>query len=150
MSSHLPCFAVVRWVLNVYNDSIPIIPVRRQVTEQSDHREHRSAASRRLLEYLRQYCNWHRPRKVCLHLSESHGNFTGGGSPSPTQLAFNRKNDFCITSSVYILRPEVLESNFYAFRVTGDTKYLNRAAGGITDSSTITWRLQMGLQGSMM
>ncbi|KAF8230305.1 hypothetical protein L208DRAFT_126379 [Tricholoma matsutake] len=75
---------------------------------------------------------------------------TGIGPESPTQLAFNRKNDFCITSSVYILRPEVLESNFYAFRVTGDTKYLNRAAGGITDSSTITWRLQMGLQGSMM
>ena len=27
----------------------------------------------------------------------------------------------------YILRPEVLESNFYAWRATGDVKYLDRA-----------------------
>lgn len=26
-----------------------------------------------------------------------------------------------------MLRPEVLESNFYAYRATGDTKYLDRA-----------------------
>ena len=58
----------------------------------------------------------------------SDGDFTGDGSPSLTQLAFNQKNGFYITSSVYILRPEVLESNFYAFRVTGDAKYLRRAA----------------------
>ncbi|KAJ6479533.1 glycoside hydrolase [Mycena vitilis] len=32
---------------------------------------------------------------------------------------------------LYILRPEVLESNFYAYRVTGDTKYLDRAASAI-------------------
>ena len=29
------------------------------------------------------------------------------------------------------MRPEVLESNFYAFRVTGYTKYLDRAASAI-------------------
>ncbi|KAG5219755.1 glycoside hydrolase family protein [Salix suchowensis] len=33
--------------------------------------------------------------------------------------------------SDYILRPEVLESNFYAWRVTGDTKYLDNAAAAI-------------------
>lgn len=36
-----------------------------------------------------------------------------------------------MTNGVYILRPEVLESNFYAFRVTGDTKYLDRAAAAV-------------------
>lgn len=36
-----------------------------------------------------------------------------------------------MTNGLYILRPEVLESNFYAFRVTGDSKYLDRAAAAV-------------------
>lgn len=36
-----------------------------------------------------------------------------------------------MTQSDYILRPEVLESNFYAWRVTGDTKYLDRAMNAV-------------------
>ena len=36
----------------------------------------------------------------------------------------------------YYLRPEVLESNFYAWRITGDTKYLDRAASAITSFQT--------------
>ena len=28
-------------------------------------------------------------------------------------------------------RPEVLESNFYAWRITGDTKYVERAASAV-------------------
>ncbi|KAJ7439202.1 glycoside hydrolase family 47 protein [Mycena latifolia] len=59
------------------------------------------------------------------------GNFTGGGTISSDQLAFNSKHGFYITDGVYIQRPEVLESNFYAWRVTGDTKYLDRAAAAI-------------------
>jgi mannosyl-oligosaccharide alpha-1,2-mannosidase len=46
-------------------------------------------------------------------------------------VAFNSKNGFYITASDYIHRPEVLESNFYAWRVTGDTKYLDRAASAV-------------------
>lgn len=46
---------------------------------------------------------------------------------SPSQSSFYVKNGFYITSSPYVLRPEVLESNFYAWRVTGDPKYLDRA-----------------------
>ncbi|KAF9568668.1 glycoside hydrolase family 47 protein [Agrocybe pediades] len=62
----------------------------------------------------------------------SDGNFTGPGNIiSPDQLAFYEKHGFYITASDYILRPEVLESNFYAFRVTGDPKYLNRAASAV-------------------
>ena len=34
-------------------------------------------------------------------------------------------------SEYYILRPEVLESNFYAWRVTGNTQYLDRAAAAM-------------------
>ena len=42
-------------------------------------------------------------------------------------MNFYTQRGFYITSSPYILRPEVLESNFYAWRVTGDSKYLDRA-----------------------
>lgn len=79
----------------------------------------------------------------------SDGNFTGGGTISLTQKLFYEQHGFYITASQYIQRPEgrrvgvpvitllsiepplVLESNFYAWRVTGDTKYLDRAAAAI-------------------
>ena len=57
------------------------------------------------------------------------GNFTGGPDPAPSDLAFYAEHGFYIFNggSDYILRPEVLESNFYAWRVTGDEKYQQRA-----------------------
>jgi mannosyl-oligosaccharide alpha-1,2-mannosidase len=61
----------------------------------------------------------------------SDGNFTGGGGPTAAELNFYNQHGFYITDGVYIQRPEVLESNFYAFRVTGDTKYLDRAAAAV-------------------
>ncbi|CAL1699575.1 unnamed protein product [Somion occarium] len=62
----------------------------------------------------------------------SDGNFTGA-SPSSSDIAFYDQHGFFIFpgSEDYFLRPEVLESNFYAWRVTGDTKYLDRAASAI-------------------
>ncbi|THU83180.1 seven-hairpin glycosidase [Dendrothele bispora CBS 962.96] len=51
--------------------------------------------------------------------------------PNRQQREFYEKHGFFITVASYILRPEVLESNFYAWRVTGDTKYLDRAASAI-------------------
>ncbi|KAF8194774.1 glycoside hydrolase family 47 protein [Mycena galopus ATCC 62051] len=61
----------------------------------------------------------------------SDGNFTGGSAITAAQQAFYKKHGFYITGTDYIQRPEVLESNFYAWRVTGDTKYLDRAASAI-------------------
>lgn len=40
-----------------------------------------------------------------------------------SQAAFFAKNGFYITSPGYQLRPEVIESYYYAFRATGDAKY---------------------------
>ncbi|KAF5389586.1 hypothetical protein D9757_004083 [Collybiopsis confluens] len=58
--------------------------------------------------------------------------FNGNGLPStPAQKQFYNEHGFWITASDYILRPEVLESNFYAFRSTGDEKYLERAASAV-------------------
>lgn len=36
-----------------------------------------------------------------------------------------------MTTSDYVQRPEVLESNFYAWRATGNTEYLDRAASAV-------------------
>ncbi|KAJ7754456.1 glycoside hydrolase family 47 protein [Mycena metata] len=55
----------------------------------------------------------------------------GMESINADQLAFYNEKGYYITSSQYIMRPEVLESNFHAWRVTGDTKYLDRAASAI-------------------
>lgn len=38
-------------------------------------------------------------------------------------LAFYERAGFYIADPVYVLRPEVLESFYYAYRVTGDQKY---------------------------
>ncbi|KAJ7913539.1 glycoside hydrolase [Mycena leptocephala] len=60
----------------------------------------------------------------------SDGNFTGD-TITADQIAFYNKHGFYITASDYIQRPEVLESNFISWRLTGDTKYLDRAAAAI-------------------
>ncbi|KAI0729772.1 glycoside hydrolase [Fomitopsis betulina] len=69
--------------------------------------------------------------EVFAYLS-SDGNYTGS-SPSDGDLAFYARNGFFIQpgDSDYYLRPEVLESNFYAWRVTGDIKYVERAAAAV-------------------
>ncbi|KAI1319406.1 glycoside hydrolase family 47 protein [Xylariaceae sp. FL0255] len=45
-----------------------------------------------------------------------------GGAPSD-QAAFYAEHGFWITAADYIERPEVIESYYYAYRATGDTKY---------------------------
>ncbi|KAG5635267.1 hypothetical protein H0H81_011892 [Sphagnurus paluster] len=62
----------------------------------------------------------------------SDGNYTGI-NPPPTEadLQFYTQHGFYPYARYYILRPEVLESNFYAWRITGNTKYLDRAAKAI-------------------
>ncbi|CAE6499389.1 unnamed protein product, partial [Rhizoctonia solani] len=56
-----------------------------------------------------------------------------GISPSTSDLEFYRNNGFYVYKNYayYDLRPEVLESNFYAWRATGDIKYFNRAVAGL-------------------
>jgi mannosyl-oligosaccharide alpha-1,2-mannosidase len=66
------------------------------------------------------------------------------------QKAFFAKNGFWISSGWYILRPEVLESMYYAYRATGDPKYQEwaweafqainktcRTTSGFTDISNV-------------
>ena len=43
--------------------------------------------------------------------------------PPADQEAFYEKSGFYITDSVYVLRPEYLESVYYAYRATGDQMY---------------------------
>ncbi|KAF8342750.1 glycoside hydrolase family 47 protein [Cantharellus anzutake] len=61
------------------------------------------------------------------------GNWTGGGEPSAFDQAFYNEHGFYVYNnySFYDLRPEVLESNFYAWRATGDVKYQKNAAAAL-------------------
>jgi len=54
-----------------------------------------------------------------------------GYPTDPTDQAFYSEHGFYAKARYYLMRPEVLESNFYAWRVTGDTKYLDRAVDAI-------------------
>ncbi|KAF8739874.1 glycosyl hydrolase 47 family, partial [Rhizoctonia solani] len=62
----------------------------------------------------------------------SDGSWTGQNQTA-SDLEFYRKNGFYVYNgyAYYDLRPEVLESNFYAWRATGDIKYFNRAIAGL-------------------
>lgn len=55
--------------------------------------------------------------------SNTLANDTNNPPPPADQLAFYEKAGFYISNSDYILRPEVLESFYYAYRITGDQKY---------------------------
>ena len=48
---------------------------------------------------------------------------TDNPGPSTDEEAFYEKAGFYITDGVYVLRPEVLESFYYAYRATGDQTY---------------------------
>lgn len=54
----------------------------------------------------------------------------GSGAPPDDQADFYNKSGFWISSSPYILRPETMESLYYAYRVTGDSKYQDLAWEG--------------------
>jgi len=64
------------------------------------------------------------------------GNFTGNSGPSDEQLAFYEEHGYYILAPYYIQRPEVLESNFYAWRVTGNEVYLERARRAVASFNT--------------
>lgn len=61
----------------------------------------------------------------------SDGNYTGVDPPTEADLEFYAQHGFYSYAPYYILRPEVLESNFYAWRITGNTKYLERATKAV-------------------
>ncbi|KZV95871.1 seven-hairpin glycosidase [Exidia glandulosa HHB12029] len=60
--------------------------------------------------------------------SSKDGNYTGA-TPSADDLAFYQEHGWYVYNGAgyYILRPEVMESNFYAYRATGDERYYQNA-----------------------
>ncbi len=50
-------------------------------------------------------------------------NATNNAAPPRNQSDFYQRAGFWIDSANYLLRPEVLESYYYAYRATGDSKY---------------------------
>lgn len=60
------------------------------------------------------------------------------GSVPADQAAFFNKTGFYIENSGYDLRPEVIESYYYAYRATGDTKYQEWAWDAFTAINATT------------
>ncbi|KAH8897012.1 glycoside hydrolase [Thozetella sp. PMI_491] len=50
-------------------------------------------------------------------------NASNNAGPPASQADFYKSAGFWITASSYVLRPEVIESYYYAYRATGDPKY---------------------------
>ena len=71
-------------------------------------------------------------------------NSTTNPPPPPDQLAFYEKAGFYITDGNYILRPEVIESFYYAYRATGDQTYRDYAWNGFLAINS-TCRVGSGL-----
>ena len=65
------------------------------------------------------------------------GNYTGS-TPTQSDIEFYNKHGFFILdgSEYYYMRPEVLESNFYAWRHTGNVKYYERAVSAYKSFQT--------------
>ena len=53
--------------------------------------------------------------------------FAWNGNPPADQAAFYNTSGFYATAKDYVLRPETMESLYYAYRVTGDTKWQDMA-----------------------
>ncbi|KAF2744868.1 glycoside hydrolase family 47 protein [Sporormia fimetaria CBS 119925] len=65
--------------------------------------------------------------------------FSWNTSSTPeSQIPFYQQNGFWIFNSQYILRPEVIESYYYAYRATGDTKYQDWAWDAFVAINTTT------------
>ncbi|KAG0376754.1 maturation of Asn-linked oligosaccharides protein [Mortierella sp. AD032] len=76
------------------------------------------------------------PEEVAFDSSD--GSNTGG--PSPTADEFYQQHGFYITKGDFILRPEVLQSNLYAWRTTGDIRYFDTAKTILEAISKLTQR----------
>ena len=153
VSSHLACFHGGNWLFGrslLHYFRILYWQVDRwEAFGQSDNCRHRFTISRCMLEYIcvNQVCQIFHSLPLTLPsialqstgigperfaFISADGGYTGGKDPVSSQLNFNAEHGFYITAPDYVLRPEVLESNFYAWRVTGNTTYLDRAALAVT------------------
>ena len=52
-----------------------------------------------------------------------YANTTNNPPPPANQTSFYQKAGFWVANGGYVLRPEVIESIYYAYRATGDSKY---------------------------
>ncbi|KAK7440969.1 hypothetical protein VKT23_016746 [Stygiomarasmius scandens] len=114
ISSHLACFHGGNWILGgklLNNDTIVNIALDLVEACWNTYASTETGIGPEVFEFI---------SEDSFQPSDTH--------PNAQQRQFFQKHGFFITASDYILRPEVLESNFYAWRVTGDTKYLDRAA----------------------
>ncbi|KAG2363458.1 glycoside hydrolase family 47 protein [Suillus spraguei] len=119
VGSHLACFYGGNWILGgKLTNNATVVDIGLKLTDACWN------------TYASTAYYWIGP-EIFAYIS-SDGNYTGDTAPNQQQLDFYDQHGFYITYPDYILRPEVLESNFYAWRVTGDPKYFNNAVSAVT------------------
>ncbi|KAL7788190.1 glycoside hydrolase family 47 protein [Trichoderma ceciliae] len=62
---------------------------------------------------------------------------SSSSKPPSSQAGFYSKAGFWVTADYYILRPETLESVYYSYRVTGDSKYQDMAWDAFNAITTV-------------
>ncbi|KAJ1304572.1 hypothetical protein OPQ81_005714 [Rhizoctonia solani] len=118
ISSHLACFHGGNWIMGgrlTGNDTIVQYGLRLTDACWNSYEKTVTGIGPELFAYIGPDGSW------------------AGKAPSDSDLEFYNKNGFYVYDgyAYYDLRPEVLESNFYAWRATGDIKYFNRAVAGL-------------------
>ena len=82
------------------------------------------------------------PESFSWTVGSTNASCSGSSSSCPgvpaSQAAFYERAGFFITNGAYILRPEVLESFYYAYRVTKDQKYRDYAWNGFLAINSTT------------
>lgn len=106
--THLACFASGNWLLGgkVFNDSTVFdYGVKLLTTCMETYKRTATGLGPEIFRFL------------------GPNGEAGSRRPGPEELAFFQRNGFYIADSSYKLRPEVIESAFYAWRLTGDPRY---------------------------
>jgi mannosyl-oligosaccharide alpha-1,2-mannosidase len=113
VSSHLGCFAGGDWIVGgrlIGNDTITNYGLKLTDACWNTYASTQTGLGPEVFAFI-----------------SSDGEYTGGSPPTADQIQFYNEHGFYITASDYILQPEVLQSNLYAWRITRDIKYYQRA-----------------------
>ncbi|CAE6430566.1 unnamed protein product [Rhizoctonia solani] len=118
ISSHLACFHGGNWIMGgrlTGNDTIVQYGLRLTDACWNSYEKTSTGIGPEVFAYIGRDGDW------------------TGVTPTASDREFYQKNGFYVYNgyAYYDLRPEVLESNFYAWRATGDIKYFNRAVAGL-------------------
>ncbi|KIY45171.1 glycoside hydrolase family 47 protein [Fistulina hepatica ATCC 64428] len=125
INGHLACFYGANWLLGgKLTDNETIVDYGLQLNEACWNTYNSTASGLGPVEFA---------------FMSDDGDYTGGSAPEGWNLDFYEEHGWFYYSddtAYYTQQPEIIESNFYAWRVTGDTKYIDRAVSVLHSINT--------------